>query len=176
MAQTVTFNDDTIEWRRQSAVFKTWSKYKLFFHRVHREQKTSVTTSGKGGYNAIVQNIFDAPPPSPEEHYELIKDIQTIMQGVIPQVYEMEGLAQANAVLTRSNSAVMAQLTQVTVTMNAIQVQLKTLASAQNHQARPKKRSTAGFLGAISLTGAKPDRQRKRDINRRCITKKDGWQ
>ena len=50
----------------------------------------------------------------------------------------MEGLAQANAVLTRSNSAVMAQLEYMTVTMNDMHAQLKTLASAQNHQARSK--------------------------------------
>ena len=48
--------------------------------------------------------------------------------------YELEVLAQANAVLNRSNSVVMAQLVQITVTMNAIQAQLKTLASAQTNQ------------------------------------------
>ena len=47
-------------------------------------------------------------------------------------------MAQANAVLTRSNSAVMAQLAHMTVTMNTMQAQLKTLASAQINQARPK--------------------------------------
>ena len=51
----------------------------------------------------------------------------------------MEGLAQANAVLTSSNSAVMAQLAQMTVTMNSMQAQLKIIASAKTNQARPKK-------------------------------------
>ena len=54
------------------------------------------------------------------------------------QRYELEGLAQSNAVLTRSNSAVMAQLSQMTVTINNMQAQLKTLAYADTNQARPK--------------------------------------
>ena len=54
------------------------------------------------------------------------------------QDYDMGGLAQANVVLTSSNSAVMAQLAHMTVTMNAMQAQLKTLTSAQTNQARPK--------------------------------------
>ena len=38
---------------------------------------------------------------------------------------ELEGLAQANAVLTSSNSAVMAQLVHMTATMNDMQVKIK---------------------------------------------------
>ena len=41
--------------------------------------------------------------------------------------YELEGLAQDNTVLTGSNSAVMEQFAQMTVTMNTIQAQLETL-------------------------------------------------
>ena len=52
----------------------------------------------------------------------------------------MEGIAQSNAVLNISNSAVMAQLVQMTAKMNAMQAQLKTLASAQTNQARPKRK------------------------------------
>ena len=36
------------------------------------------------------------------------------------QRYDMEGLAQANVVLTSPNSAVMVQLSQMTATMNSI--------------------------------------------------------
>ena len=43
------------------------------------------------------------------------------------QIYYLVGLAQANAVLTNSNTAVMAQSVEMTVTMNAMQAQLKTL-------------------------------------------------
>ena len=37
------------------------------------------------------------------------------------QSYELELLEQANTILTRSNTAAMAQLAQMTVTMNKIQ-------------------------------------------------------
>ena len=56
------------------------------------------------------------------------------------QSYNMEVLAQDNAVLTSSKPAVISQLAHMTVIMNAIQVQSKTLASAQTKQARPKKK------------------------------------
>ena len=46
------------------------------------------------------------------------------------QRHELEGLTQDNAVLTSPKTAVMAQLAQMTVTMNAIQAQIKTLAVA----------------------------------------------
>ena len=56
------------------------------------------------------------------------------------QGYDLEGLAQANVVLTSSNSAVMAQLAQMTVTMNAMQAQLKTLSSDPINQTRSKRK------------------------------------
>ena len=46
------------------------------------------------------------------------------------QSYELEVLEQGNAVLTSLNAAVMAQLAQMNVTMNAMLPQLKTLTSA----------------------------------------------
>ena len=66
MAQTGFFNDDIIEWRRQSANLKTWEKYKLFSHQSHPEKTIAVTSTGKGGYTATVQNIYGKPPPSSE--------------------------------------------------------------------------------------------------------------
>ena len=56
------------------------------------------------------------------------------------QGYELEGLAQANAVLTSPNSTVMSHLTQMNVTMNAKQAQIKTLASEQTNQSMPKRK------------------------------------
>ena len=99
MAQTGIFNDNIREWRRQSTDLKMWAIYKEFSHLAHREQKSAVTTAGKGGYTAIVQNIYGAPPPSPEEHHEVLEEIQTIVQVMQMQGYKMKGLAQANAVL-----------------------------------------------------------------------------
>ena len=46
----------------------------------------------------------------------------------------MEGLAQANSLPTSYNSVVMAQLSQMNVTINAIQAQLKTLEYSQTNQ------------------------------------------
>ena len=56
------------------------------------------------------------------------------------QGYKLEGMAQSNAVLTRSNSASMAQLAQMTVTMNAMHAQPKTLASADTNKLMPKRK------------------------------------
>ena len=96
----------------------------------HQYQKRAIPTAEKGGYTATLQNLYGELPTSPEEHHWLIKDIQTIVQGMQTKGYDLEGLTQDNAVLYRSNSAVMADLEQMTVTMNAMQAQLKTLASA----------------------------------------------
>ena len=60
------------------------------------------------------------------------------MQGILTQGYKLEELAQSNAVLTISNSVAMAQLAHMTLIMNAMQAQLKTLASAQTNQAMPR--------------------------------------
>ena len=50
--------------------------------------------------------------------------------------HELEGLAKANEILTISNTAVMAQLEQMTVTRNAMHAQLKTPMVAQTNQTR----------------------------------------
>ena len=69
-------------------------------------------------YTVVVQNMYVVPPPPLEEHYEAINDIYGIVQVMQTQSYELEWMEQANAVLTSSNSAVMAQLAQMTVTIN----------------------------------------------------------
>ena len=71
------------------------------------------------------------------------------------QGYDLEGLTQANAVLTSLNSVVMAQLAQITVTMNTMQVKLKTLASAQTNQARPKSKHYYWSCGRNYTYGGK---------------------
>ena len=94
-----------------------------------------------------MQNIYGTPPPPPEEHYEVIEDMQKIVQGMRTQGNELEKLAQANELLTRSNSAVMEHLEQMTATTNIILEQLKTLASAQTNQARPKRKQYCWICG-----------------------------
>ena len=57
-----------------------------------------------------LQNIYSVPPPPPEEHHKAIDNLNTIVQGMQTQSYELEVLVQANAVLTSSKSEVMVQL------------------------------------------------------------------
>ena len=108
------------------------------FHRSHHVQRNEVTAARKGGYTIAVQNIHGVMPPPPEEHHNAVDNLNTIFQGMQNQIYELEGLAQANAVLTSSKYAVMAQLAHMTMAMNAMQAQLKTLASAQTNHTSSK--------------------------------------
>ena len=47
LAQTDIFNEDIIEWRRQTTNLDTWSTFKTVLHQSHREEKREVTTAGK---------------------------------------------------------------------------------------------------------------------------------
>ena len=59
----------------------------------------AVITTEKGGYTAVVKNIYGITPPPPEEHHKAIDNLNTTVQVINTQSYEMEGLVQANAVL-----------------------------------------------------------------------------
>ena len=71
----------------------------------------------------------------------------------------MEGLAQENAVLTKSDYAVITELSQMTATMNTMQSHIKTLSAATT--TIPKRKyycwSCRGilFLGSKSCTSKK---------------------
>ena len=54
--------------------------------------------------------------------------------------YGLEEMAQSDAVLTISNTVVMAQLAQITFTMNTMQAQLKALSTATTNQTRSKRK------------------------------------
>ena len=71
------------------------------------------------------------------------------------QGYNLEGLAQANAILTSSNYTIMAQLAQMIVTMKAMHAQLKTLASAKTNQASPKRKFYCWSCGSNFTHGSK---------------------
>ena len=102
LEQTGVFNDNTREWRRQSSNLKTWAKYKLFFSpSTPRAEKSGDNCRKRGVNRDGAKNIQCNPPTPPEEHHGKIEDTQTIMQGMQEQSYDMEGLVQANAVLTR---------------------------------------------------------------------------
>ena len=170
------FNDDIREWRRKSADLKTWEKYKLFSHQSLQEQKRAVTTAGKGGYTGTVENIYGSPPPPLEENHEVIEYIQTIVQEIKTQGYELEGLAHSNEVLTSSNFAAMSQLAHMTATMNAMQAQLKTLASAQNNQVRPKRKFYCWSCGSNFTHGSKIFSSKKAGHQEEAYYKKSRWQ
>ena len=69
--------------------------------------------------------------------------------------YDLEELSQANAILTRSNLAVMAQLSQITVTMNNMQAQLTILSSASTNQTRTKRNYSCWSWGENYNHGSK---------------------
>ena len=83
------------------------------------------------------------------------------MQGIQTHGYNLEGMAQVNAVLTSLNSAVMAQFAHMTVTMNAMQAQLKTLSSAKTNQARPKREFYYCSCGRNFTHGSKTCSEKK---------------
>ena len=88
------------------------------------------------------------------------------------QNYDLEGLAQSNTVITSSNSEVMTQLSQMTVIMNAMQRQLKILSSAQTNKKISKREHYCWSCRSNYTSGAKPDRQIKRDTNMKPTTRR----
>ena len=86
----------------------------------------------------MVQNIYVIPPIPPEEHHKAIDNIHTIVQGIKTQSYELEVIEKSNEILTRPNTAAMAQLAHMTMTMNDMQAQLRTLVSTPTNQTRSK--------------------------------------
>ena len=137
---TAMFNKYIRDWRRQTTNQNTWATYKTFFRRSHCEQRRAVTTAGKGGYTAAVQNVYGVTPLPLEEHQEVIDNLNTIFQGMQTHSYKLERMEQYNAVLTSSKSAVMAHLTQTTVAMNAIQAQINILSSSRTNQTRSNRK------------------------------------
>ena len=82
-------------------------------------------------------------------------------------------MAQYNAALTSLNTAAMAQFSQMTVTMNAMQVQLKTLSSTKTNQTRSKREHYCWSCGSYYTHISEPDHQRKRDANKKLTTRKE---
>ena len=91
------FKEEIREWRCQTTNQKTWAHLNIFFLQAHHKQIKSVKKYG-------------VLPTPPEEHHGAINHIDNIVQGMHTWSYNMDGLAQTNAVLTSSNKAVMAQL------------------------------------------------------------------
>ena len=66
------FNDYIRESRGQSSDLKTWAKYNFFSPPSPPRAKKSGNNAGNGKYIVTVKNIYGAPPPSPEEHNEVM--------------------------------------------------------------------------------------------------------
>ena len=79
----------------------------------------------KRGIHRRSTKIYDVPPTPTENHNGAIYNIHIIFQGVYNQRYKLEGLAQDNIFLTSLNTWLMEELSQMTVTMNAMQAQVK---------------------------------------------------
>ena len=88
--------------------------------------------------------------------------------------YELEGLAQGNTFLTSSNSAVMAQLAQMNMTMNYMQAQLKTLSLSKNNPSRTKRKFIVIVVGETILMCVKPSWQRNW-ATRKMNTNRSDW-
>ena len=73
------------------------------------------------------------------------------------QSYKLEGQAKANAVLTSSNSAGMSKFSHMTVTMNAIQVQLNKFSLTTTNPTRTKRKraKTKNLITRSDWTKAK---------------------
>ena len=97
-------------------------------------------TARKGGYTTLVHTIYGIPPPPLEENHGSIYTINTIVQWIQNQSDDTEELAQANVVLTGKKSVMMAQLVQMTATMNVMQAKLKTLSAASINSTRPRRK------------------------------------
>ena len=140
LEQTDMFNKDIRYWGILSTNQDTWANYKTFSHQTHCKQRRAVITTWKGGYTKVVQNIYGVPLSHPEENHEVIDNLNTIVQGIQTQSYDMDGMAQSNAVFPRFNSAVMAQLVQMSVTMNSTKVQLRILSPDTTNKTRSKRK------------------------------------
>ena len=109
--------------------------------------------------------MYGVLPPHTEEHYEVIDNLNTIVQVMQTQSYDLEGMAQGNAVLNRFNSAVMVQLAQMNVTMNATKAQINILSSAPTNETRSKRKYYCWSCGSNYTHGSKT-----------CSAKKAGHQ
>ena len=121
----------------------------------------------------MAQNIYSVPPTPPKEHHEATESLHTIVQGMQAKIYEQEGMAEDNAVLNSSNSAVMEKLVQLNVTMNYMQAQMKT-STVKSKNPKITKRKSYCWICVRKLThGNKPALPRKLSIKRRNTTRRD---
>eukprot|EP00978_Attheya_sp_CCMP212_P032402 scaffold126324_cov59-Attheya_sp.AAC.1 len=102
--------------------------------RAHREQ--AVTTAGQGGYNASVHNVYgynatvnnvygNAEDDAVRALQQAATDsLSTIAGGLADNQTGLAELAQANAVLTATNTTMAAQMAQLMSGMQLLQTQM----------------------------------------------------
>ena len=115
--------------------------------------------------------MYGVPPPQLEEHGEAIYNLNDIFQGIHMQRCELEGLGQANEVLTSSNSSLMQQLLHMTVIMNNIQAQLKILQSATTNTTRTMRNFYCWTCGRNFTHESKTCLAKKRSTRNMNITR-----
>ena len=120
----------------------------------------------------MVQNIYGVLTPPPEEHHKAINNLNTIVQGMNKQSYKLEGREHANIVLTIYNSAVMAQLAQMNVTINALKVQLKTLTSTTTNPTRSNRKFYCSICRRNFTHGSKTWLDKKTGLTEEAYYKK----
>ena len=84
-------------------------------------------------------------------------------------------MAQSNAVLTSSNSSVVTQLAQMTVTMYDMQAQIKKLSSTTTKPTRTNIQYNSWICGKKTLVEVKPSWKRKQATRRKCIVRRN-WE
>ena len=155
LTQTATINNNIREWIHRNTGLKLWATFQTFLHRSHCEKRRLVSYVGKGGYTRVIKDIFGVTPPLPEDNHYVIEKLNNIVCRMQTQSYELEGLAQANAVLISSNLAVMAQLAQMTAAMSAMQTQLKKLSLYPSNQTISKRKYYCWSCGSNYNNGSK---------------------
>jgi hypothetical protein len=136
LSNTAVFNDDIKDWNRLNATEKTWANFKSHFQRAHRERRKAVTTAGQGGYNASVHNVYgynatvnnvygNAEDDAVRALQQAATDsLSTIAGGLADNQTGLAELAQANAVLTATNTTMAAQMAQLMSGMQLLQTQM----------------------------------------------------
>ena len=75
-----------------------------------------------------VENIYSVLPPAPiEEYNSAIESLNSTTQVMQDQIFEMDGVDQANTPTTSTNTMIMAQTEQLPIAMVEMQTQLKAM-------------------------------------------------
>ena len=141
LSNTAVFNEDIKQcWRRKPDTEKTWEVFKTHFQWAHKERcKQAITTAGQGGYNVRANSIYGIPTTKEQDaqlnlQERAAKSLETISDGLSTHQDSISKLTQANAVLSNSNTTLVAQMAQM---MQQMQTQQLLVSSQLHGQAPP---------------------------------------